>query len=146
MTTDRTLRIAVEADGSDWVELTASDDAPVTRIRTGSLGEAAHVTSRSSRPVFVDLDVHVSDSVAHAYAEYADQHPGWSAGARTGTIVHPGTAATLASLLNDVSAAHVADGVTLRGPDATSLIRVLLDDVAPLLATRGVALRDPAAA
>ncbi|WP_341267369.1 hypothetical protein [Gordonia malaquae] len=141
-----TLRIAVQADDAEWIELTPADDTPVTRIRAGSLGEAAHATSRSERPVFVDLDVHVADTVSHAYAEYAAQHPGWTAGARTGTIVHPGTATTLANLLNDVSAAHVADGVTLRGPDASSLIRVLLDDVAPLLAARGIALRDPAAA
>ncbi|GEE03080.1 hypothetical protein nbrc107696_35260 [Gordonia spumicola] len=144
MTTTPALRIAVQSDSSDWVEITSSDDAPVKRVRTGSLGQAAQATSRSSRPVFVDLDVHVSDTVANAYAEYAADHPGWSAGTRTGVIVHPGTVATLASLLGDVSAAHVADGVTLRGPDAAALARIV-DDVTPLLAARGVAVRTSAA-
>jgi hypothetical protein len=124
------LHVALRIDGTE----VASGTVPVSAPLLFSANDC------------LDVGRAYGGAVSRAYAEYAAQHPGWTAGARTGTIVHPGTATTLANLLSDVSAAHVADGVTLRGPDASALIRVLLDDVAPLLAGRGIALRDPAAA
>ncbi|GAA4673426.1 hypothetical protein [Gordonia humi] len=127
------LRIAVESD-RDWTELTRPDAVtPITRVRVGSLGEAARATNRSSTPVFVDVDVHLAASVKEAYAEYGAAHPGWRPGARVGTIVHPGTASTLANLLGDIAVTGVADGVTLRGPDIATLVRELVDTVAPRL-------------
>ncbi|MCF8610434.1 hypothetical protein L5G28_09730 [Gordonia sp. HY285] len=135
-----TPRIAVhgaESVAADWIELTDGDvDAPVTRVRASSLGEAAQATARASGPVFVDLDVHLADTVRAAYAEYAAAHPGWTPGARTGTLVHPGTVATLVGLLRDIAVTGVADGVTLRGPDASVLIRQVIEDVAPILGVR----------
>ncbi|MCF8571800.1 hypothetical protein L5G32_16145 [Gordonia sp. HY002] len=130
----RALRIAVESDDADWTELTdSSAGAPPTRIRSSSLGEAAAAAARSARPVFVDIDVHVADTVTAAFAEYADANPGWAPGARTGTIVHPGTVATLVRLLHDIEATGVADGVTLRGPHAHALIDRLTPDLVELL-------------
>ncbi|MGO3326137.1 hypothetical protein [Gordonia sp. (in: high G+C Gram-positive bacteria)] len=134
------LRIAVESDDTAWTELTdSSADAPPTRIRSSSLGEAAAATARSTRPVFVDIDVHVADTVKEAFAEYADAHPGWAPGARTGTIVHPGTVGTLVGLLRDIVATGVADGVTLRGPAAMTLVRHVRAEIMPAL---GVDVRD----
>ncbi|MCF8604143.1 hypothetical protein L5I01_12325 [Gordonia sp. HY442] len=131
------LRIAVESDDADWIELTdSSAGAPPTRIRSSSLSEAAVATARSTRPVFVDIEVHVADTVREAFTEYAEANPGWAPGARTGTIVHPGTVATLVRLLHDIEATGVADGVTLRGPDAPALIDRLTPDVAELLGVR----------
>ena len=127
-----TLRIAVDADG-DWTELTRpTSDSPVARIAAPSLGEAAHRARRTRRPAFVDLDVHLADTGLDAFAGYAATHPGWSPGVRTDVIVHPGTTSTLTNLLADIAAAGVADGVTLRGPDASTLVRIVAE-VAPRL-------------
>ncbi|WP_132994183.1 hypothetical protein [Gordonia zhaorongruii] len=134
-----TLRIAVEPDESAWRELTVpQDDVPLHRIRVNGLGDAAQATARSTRPVFVDIDVVVADSVGAAFAEYRARNPGWSPGAHVGTIVHPGTASTLARLLSDIDAARVADGVTLRGPLEHDLIRIVHDVASRLGVTVGV--------
>lgn len=136
------LSIAVESDGSDWVELTDSPDAPPpVRIRASSLGEAATAAARSTGRTFVDIQVHVADTVRSAFGEYAAAHPHWSPGARTGTIVHPGTVATLSGLLRDIEATRVAAGVTLRGSDADLLARIVVDEIAPSL---GLRLRESA--
>ena len=141
------LRIAV-ASGShadDWTELTPPSAGRIERISVSDLGEASAYTARARRPVFVDVDVALADTVAEAFDEFAATRPGWTPGARVGVITHPGTVATLAGLLHDVWAAHVADGVTLLSDDPHELARVLHDDVAPLLATFDVHLAAPAA-
>ncbi|WOC13961.1 hypothetical protein [Gordonia sp. MP11Mi] len=142
-----TPRIAVQGanvGGSEWIELTDGDGAaPVSRVRAPSLGEAAQATARASHPVFVDIDVHLADTVRIAYAEYADAHPEWTPGARTGTLVHPGTVATLVGLLRDIAITGVADGVTLRGSDVATLTRQVVGEIAPAL---GVPVRDLLAA
>ncbi|WP_454166075.1 hypothetical protein [Gordonia iterans] len=135
------LRLAVHYDHG-WTELTTPRHSPdrVTRVRAGSLSEAARLSAIAPSPAFVDVDVLLAGSVNEAFLAFTEQRPGWSPGARAEAIVHPGTAATLAGLLWDIWAARVAPGVTLYATDPAALTERLLTEVVPLLAARGLTL------
>lgn len=135
------LRIAVHYDDG-WTELTAPATCAdqVTRLRTGSLHEAARQAATAPKPAFIDVDVLLADSVNEAFLAFTDQRPGWTPGAHAEAIVHPGTPATLAGLLWDIWAARVAGGVTLYATDPHALTQRLLGEVVPLLAGRGLRL------
>ncbi|GAB11178.1 hypothetical protein GOARA_064_01800 [Gordonia araii NBRC 100433] len=136
------LRLAVEIDDrSDrrWVELTPSAPDDVERFAAPTLRDAAQRTARSPLPAFVDLDVYLAETVSTAFAGYARLHPEWTPGSPTESLVHAGTASTLAGLLWDIWAARVADGVTLRSADP-HLVRRVVSEVLPLLTVRGLAV------
>ncbi len=135
------LRLAVQ-DADGWTELTAPAQPVdrITRIRAASLSEAARLAATAPRPAFLDVEVLLAPSVREAYADFRRLRPGWSPGARTAVISHPGTVATLAGLLWDVWAAGVAPGVTLLADDPEALTAVVLTRVLPLLETHGLRL------
>lgn len=135
------LRLAVHYDDG-WAELTAPRHSAeqVTRLRTGSLSEAARLSPSTPSPAFLDVDVLLAGSVNEAFLAFTDQRPGWSPGTAAEAIVHPGTPATLAGLLWDIWAAHVAPGVTLYATDTAALTEAVLTEVVPLLAARGLVL------
>ena len=135
------LRLAVHYDHG-WTELTAphQDAEQVSRVRTGSLAEAARLAAATPRPAFLDIDVLLAGSVNEAFVHFTEQRPGWSPGARAETVVHPGTPVTLAGLLLDIWAARVAPGVTLYATDPAALTERVLDEVVPILAARGLTL------
>lgn len=146
MTTTPRLRIAIEFPGTGteparWVELTESGSEPTRRLHASTLADAQRRTSTSSEAVFVDLDVLVADSVSEAYDRYRVSRPGWAPGTKTGKLVHPGTADTLAGLLSDIAVAGVADGVTLTADDAGELVDIVYSDLAERLTARGTAVR-----
>lgn len=135
------LRLAV-ADRGVWTELTPPrhDADRVTRVRAGSLSEAARLSAAAPRPAFIDVDVLLAASVNEAFLAFTEERPDWSPGARTEAIVHPGTPVTLAGLLWDIWAARVAPGVTLHAADPAALTDRVLTEVVPLLAARGLVL------
>lgn len=141
------LRLAVHYDDG-WSELTAPRRAAdeVSRVRAGSLSEAARLAAAAPRPAFVDVDVLLAGSVNEVFLAFTEQRPGWSPGARAEAIVHPGTPATLAGLLWDIWAARVAPGVTLYATEPAALTERLLTEVVPLLAARGLVVNLPDAA
>lgn len=137
MSTAPALRLAVEADGR-WRELTQPGPGRVERFRAPALRDAADMTARCAAAAFVDLDVHLADSVPAAFAGLARQRPGWVPGRREETLVHAGTPATLAGLLADIWSVGVAHGVTLRPTEPAAFDRRWAEQVIPLLAARGV--------
>lgn len=139
------LRIALEFPAAEpggrpsWVELTESGQSgPIRRLQAPDLGTAQRFTARATDPVFLDLDVELAESVPQAYAAFAAAHPGWEPGMRRPTVVHPGTAATLAGLLADIWLARVADGVTLRSAQPGRLAHRVLTDLRPELSSYGI--------
>ncbi|MFM9377942.1 hypothetical protein [Gordonia sp. VNK21] len=128
------LRIAV-ADAFGWRELTAdAAGAPIERITAATLGEASARTARADRPVFVDVEVILDESVPGALDAFDRRYPGVP-----DRIVHAGTPATLAGLLRDVWAAEVAHGVTLTTPDGAPLEASVLSHITAQLGARGLA-------
>ena len=137
MTQPNDFRIAVADRDGAWRELTAGDPAPVDRVRAPSLSVAADRAARASKPVFVDVDVVLAESVRAALDLLDERHPGRP----SSSIVHAGTVETLAGLLWDLWAAGVADGVTLIADDAEALAALITGRVVPLLAARRLPLQ-----
>ncbi|QKT07193.1 hypothetical protein HUN08_08285 [Gordonia sp. X0973] len=140
------FRLAVESADGAWIEITPQRPEPVRRFRAPTLRDAADHAARSPGAAFVDLDVYLADTVAAAFDGLARLRPGWTPGAVTATVVHAGTPSTLAGLLWDMWAAHVADGVTLRSEAPEALAHTVATAVIPLLTARGLAVESGSAA
>ncbi|MDZ7884167.1 MAG: hypothetical protein U5N53_15275 [Mycobacterium sp.] len=138
-------RVAVEFD-SAWTELTVAPDADVVRIQASDLREAQQRTARlraealergeSAAPaaVFLDLEIHIADDARTARREFAAR----DAPTSPSSIRYVGTPAGLASLISDVTAADVADGVTLQIHDDADRQSIFIGSgVLPLLGARG---------
>ncbi|MDZ7930214.1 hypothetical protein [Rhodococcus sp. NPDC076796] len=141
-------RVAVEFD-SGWSELTAASETDVVRIQASDLRESQQHRARvraeaaergesaDSTAVFLDLEIHIAADARTARREFA------ALDAPTGpsSIRYVGTPAGLASLISDVTAADVADGVTLTVLGDVARQAVLINDgVLPLLESRGTRL------
>ena len=138
-------RIAVEFD-SIWSELTVAPDADVVRIQASDLREAQQQRARlraeavergesaDSTAVFLDLEIHIAADARTARREFA----GLDAPTSPSSIRYVGTPSGLASLISDVTAADVADGVTLQvHGDVDRQSTFLGSEVLPLLGSRG---------
>ncbi|MGV8872036.1 MAG: hypothetical protein ACOH2Q_05895 [Rhodococcus sp. (in: high G+C Gram-positive bacteria)] len=141
-------RVAVEFDGR-WSELTAAPDTDIVRIQASDLREAQQQRasvradavergeSAEGTAVFLDLEIHIAADARTARREFA----ALDAPADPASIRYVGTPSGLASLISDVTAADVADGVTLQvhgGVDRQSIF--LGSGVLPLLESRGTQL------
>ena len=138
-------RIAVEFD-SIWSELTVAPDADVVRIQASDLREAQQQRARlraeavergesaDGTAVFLDLEIHIAADARTARREFA----GLDAPTSPSSIRYVGTPSGLASLISDVTAADVADGVTLQvHGDVDRQSTFLGSEVLPLLGSRG---------
>ncbi|CCQ14778.1 putative uncharacterized protein [Rhodococcus sp. AW25M09] len=138
-------RVAVEFVGVR-TELTAASDAHVVRIQAPDLREAQQQRARlraeavergesaDSTAVFLDLEIHIAADARTARREFA----ALDAPADPASIRYIGTPSGLASLISDVTAADVADGVTLLVHDSADRQSIFLSGgVLPLLGSRG---------
>ena len=138
-------RVAVEFD-SIWSELTVAPDADVVRIQASDLREAQQQRARlraeavergesaDGTAVFLDLEIHIAADARTARREFA----GLDAPTSPSSIRYVGTPSGLASLISDVTAADVADGVTLQFHDDVDRQSTFLgSEVLPLLGSRG---------
>ncbi|AEF42347.1 hypothetical protein [Hoyosella subflava] len=137
------------ASAGTWCELTARPVmGTLIRLRARDLGEARrrYEGIRRSDPravVLLDLYAYTADTWERAHAEYERINPYWQPGRVLDTVTYVGTHKGLTSLISDISAAGVADGATVQGPD--SWLRYVQHDVlAPWLA--GAAKADTALA
>lgn len=141
-------RVAVEF-AAVWTELTIAPDADVVRIQASDLREAQLQRARlraetvergesaEGTAVFLDLEIHIAADARTARREFA----ALDAPVDPASIRYVGTPSGLASLISDVTAADVADGVTLLvhgGVDRQSIF--LGSGVLPLLESRGTQL------
>ncbi|WP_415972862.1 hypothetical protein [Rhodococcus sp. 077-4] len=138
-------RVAVEFD-SVWTELTVAADVNIIRIQASDLREAQQQRARlraeavergesaESVAVFLDLEIHIAADARTARREFA----GLNAPANPSSIRYIGTPSGLASLISDVTAADVADGVTLQVHDDADRQAIFIGSgVLPLLGSRG---------
>lgn len=138
-------RVAVEFD-ANWSELTVAPDADIVRIQASDLREAQQQRARlraeavergesaDSTAVFLDLEIHIAADARTARREFA----GLDAPICPSSIRYVGTPSGLASLISDVTAADVADGVTLLVHDDVDRQATFLSSgVLPLLGSRG---------
>lgn len=141
-------RVAVEFSAG-WTELTVSPDGDVVRIQASDLRESQQHLARvraeaaergesaDSTAVFLDLEIHIAADARTARRELA----ALDAPAGPSSIRYVGTPAGLASLISDVTAADVADGVTLTVLGDVARQSVLINNgVLPLLESRGTRL------
>ncbi|OZE80366.1 hypothetical protein CH305_12345 [Rhodococcus sp. 15-649-2-2] len=141
-------RVAVEID-SIWSELTLGPDADIVRIQASDLREAQQQRARlraeavergesaDGTAVFLDLEIHIAADARTARREFA----GLDAPISPSSIRYVGTPSGLASLISDVTAADVADGVTLTVLGDVARQAVLVNNaVLPLLESRGTRL------
>ncbi|MFD4183513.1 hypothetical protein [Rhodococcus sp. NPDC058514] len=144
-----------------WVDLTASADpgaqldlaavpGAVVRIRAHDLREAQQQRDRiradaaadgrdpDSVTVLLDVEVLLGDDSRSARRELA-QLDGDLGGVRVpDSIAYVGTASGLAGLIADISAAGVADGVTLLPLVLPRVLDRVVDEVLPSLHERGL--------
>lgn len=134
------------AVASLWRELTVPPTSGSgegrTRISAPYLAEAqrraAHARRRNAgAAVFVDVHAHIADTVSTAFSEYKAHDPRWFPGRLGEDITYVGTHAGLASLVWDIWAARIADGVTLRSHDPQRLLEQF-HQIVPWLAAKGV--------
>ncbi|OZC84591.1 hypothetical protein CH254_19355 [Rhodococcus sp. 06-412-2C] len=138
-------RVAVEFDAI-WSELTVAPDADIVRIQASDLREAQQQRARlraeavergesaDGTAVFLDLEIHIAADARTARREFA----GLDAPISPSSIRYVGTPSGLASLISDVTAADVADGVTLQVHDDVNRQSTFLSSgVLPLLGSRG---------
>ena len=138
-------RVAVDFSAG-WTELTVSPDGAVVHIQASDLRESQQHRARvraeavdrgesaDSTAVFLDLEIHIAADARTARREFA------ALDAPTGpaSIRYVGTPSGLASLISDVTAAEVADGVTLTVLGDVARQSVLITgEVLPLLGSRG---------
>lgn len=141
-------RVAVEFDAI-WSELTVAPDADIVRIQASDLREAQQQRARlraeavergesaDGTAVFLDLEIHIAADARTARREFA----GLDAPISPSSIRYVGTPSGLASLISDVTAADVADGVTLTVLGDVARQAVLVNNaVLPLLESRGTRL------
>ncbi|WP_153275342.1 hypothetical protein [Rhodococcus sp. P1Y] len=110
--------------GGHWAELrpgqesTSERSQDVIRIAASDLQEAqaatarirAHASSEGTRPaVFLDILYHVADDARTARREASE----FTSPSRSGSVRYVGTRTGLRGLIDDITAADVADGVTL---------------------------------
>ncbi|MCZ4562832.1 hypothetical protein O4160_18475 [Rhodococcus sp. IEGM 1401] len=141
-------RVAVEFSAG-WTELTAAPETDVVRIQASDLRESQQHRARlraeavdrgesaDSTAVFLDLEIHIAADARTARREFA----ALDAPSSPSSIRYVGTPAGLASLISDVTAADVADGVTLTVLGDVARQSVLINNgVLPLLESRGTRL------
>ena len=114
-------RIAIES-ADVWTELTAGPEVNTVRIVASDLREAQQQRARlhaeavdrgdsaDNLAVFLDLEIYIAADARTARREFA----ALDAPASPSSIRYVGTPSGLASLISDVTAADVADGVTLQ--------------------------------
>ena len=138
-------RVAVEF-GALWSELTVAPTTEIVRIQASDLREAQQQRARlraeavergesaDGTAVFLDLEIHIAADARTARREFA----ALDAPSSPASIRYVGTPSGLASLISDVTAADVADGVTLQvHDDADRQSTFLSSGVLPLLGSRG---------
>ena len=141
-------RVAVQFDAL-WSELTVAPNTDVVRIQAADLRESQQQRARlraeavergesaDSTAVFLDLEIYIAADARTARREFA----ALDAPADPSSIRYVGTPSGLASLISDVTAADVADGVTLTVLGDVARQSVLVDNgVLPLLEARGTRL------
>ena len=131
------------ADADSWSELTdgARDGAPTVRISASDLAQARRKRARikaDDDTVAVILDVTVA--VANAFRAARGLEVAADGPAGDAVVRYVGTADGLAGLIEDISSAGVADGVTLI-PTGDQNLRALGADVLHRLELRGQARR-----
>ncbi|KAA0024417.1 hypothetical protein [Antrihabitans cavernicola] len=146
------------AQSDYWIELTGRDhtdpldlvaDPPnVVRIRAADLREAqraradirAEIAADGRDPdsvtVLLDVDTLIGPTAPDARRELA-QLDSTLDRAKNDTVAYVGTASGLISLIADVQAAEVADGVTLRPLALPGTLELIVSDVIPWLESRG---------
>ena len=145
-----------------WVELTGQEhsdlldlvaDPPnVVRIRASDLREAQRARADirvdiaadgrdpDSVTVLLDVDALIAPSAPLARRELAQLDSSLSGAAtraKDDTVTYIGTPVGLISLIADVQAAEVADGVTLRPLALPGTLELIVSDVIPWLESRG---------
>jgi hypothetical protein len=145
------LRLAIGLAHS-WIELTAQPAPRVVRISAPTLAEAQRrwtgvrrgvpeaAGAQQAPAVLLDVRAHVAASVSAAYAEYRQIDASWVPGGRSAEIVYVGTFSGLASLIWDIWAAGVADGVTLLSDAPERLIEQIAAEIGPRLVAKGARL------
>lgn len=131
------------ADADSWSELTdgAQDAAPTVRISASDLAQARRKRTRikaEDDTVAVILDVTVA--VANDFRSARRLGVAADVAAGDAVVRYVGTADGLAGLIEDISSAGVADGVTLI-PAGDQNLRALGEDVLHRLELRGQARR-----
>ena len=157
----RPIRVAVELPDY-WIELTGRDGLDpldllahppnVARIRVSDLREAqraragvrAQLVADGRDPdsvtVLLDVDTLIATTAPAARRELA-QLDSAVRRAQQETVSYVGTPTGLLSLISDVQAAEVADGVTLRPLALPGTLELVASEVVPWLQTRGSADR-----
>lgn len=141
-------RIAIES-ADVWTELTVGPEVNTIRIVASDLREAQQQRTRlhaeavdrgesaDNLAVFLDLEIYIAADARTARREFA----ALDAPASPSSIRYVGTPSGLASLISDVTAADVADGVTLQvHGDIERQATFLVAGVLPLLESRGTRL------
>lgn len=131
------------ADADSWSELTdgGQDAAPTVRISASDLAQARRKRTRikaEDDTVAVILDVTVA--VANDFRSARRLEVAADVAAGDAVVRYVGTADGLAGLIEDISSAGVADGVTLI-PAGDQNLRALGEDVLHRLELRGQARR-----
>ncbi|WP_257890810.1 hypothetical protein [Rhodococcus sp. USK10] len=130
----------------DTVRMTAPDlrEAQRKRVRIRA-GFEEGGTSTGRVDVLLDVAVHIATDArtARSEAAWAHKHPSDTATVGVETMVYVGTPRGLASLILDIRAADVADGVTIvpavaAGDSRDACVGLLLDEVLPILETHGL--------
>lgn len=106
-----------------WCALTAQPaNGQLIRLTARDLGEARRRFEgiRRSDPralVLLDVYAYTADTWERAHAEYQRLNSFWQPGRVLDTVTYVGTHRGLTSLISDIEAAGVANGVTVQGPD-----------------------------
>ncbi|MEN0135493.1 MAG: hypothetical protein AAGC80_10115 [Rhodococcus sp. (in: high G+C Gram-positive bacteria)] len=119
----------------ETVRITAPDLREAQRKRSSI--RAGFEESGGRVDVLLDVVVHIAPDARTARREAGGGHRGGH------TVVYVGTPSGLASLICDIRAADVADGViavpaVAVGSSRDSCVQLLLDDVLPILEARGL--------
>lgn len=131
------------------VRVRARDLREAKRLRDGIRSElAANGADPDSVTVLLDVETLVAGQAASARAELAQldsQLPGTESARPArhldGSVTYVGTPQGLASLISDIHAAEVADGVTLLPLSLPGTLERIVSDVVPSLTARGLVFR-----
>ncbi|MDV7087379.1 hypothetical protein [Rhodococcus opacus] len=136
----------------DTVRITASDLRAAQRKRSWIQAEHEKGGASGGLDVLLDVVVHIATDARTARSEARWQSPTTDTDVDN-TIVYVGTPSGLASLILDIRAADIADGVTvipavMEGDSRDACVQQLLGEVLPILEARGlvpdVTVRQPA--
>ena len=136
--------------GAYWVDLPAGEKAldlasfptNVVRIRAADLREAqlerARIRAADSVAVLVDLEILIAPEARSARKELAQLDSALTSPRVPVSLHYVGTPSGLGSLIADIRAAEVADGVTLLPLALPRTLEHLVDSTIPWLQDRGL--------